>query len=117
MSIRRVIGLSIVGAVLFTLPALTQEKKIKRSDLPPAVEQAVAVQFQGATVRGFSEEKENGQTFYEVELMVNGHGKDVLMDASGAVVDVEERVEMDSLPPAVRDGIESQSWSRKNPQG
>jgi uncharacterized membrane protein YkoI len=113
MSIRRVIGLSIVGAALFTLPALTQEKKIKRSDLPPAVEQTVAVQTQGATVRGFSEEKENGQTFYEVELMVNGHAKDVLMDANGAVVEVEEQVETDSLPAAVRDGLQAKAGAGK----
>jgi hypothetical protein len=43
------------------------------------------VPSQGATIRGFSEEKESGQTLYEAELMVNGHSKDVLMDANGAI--------------------------------
>jgi hypothetical protein len=42
--------------------ASAQEKKIKRSDLPPAVEKTVAAQSQGATIRGFSTEKEKGQT-------------------------------------------------------
>ena len=59
--------------MFLTLPTLAQEKKIKRSDLPPAVEKVVAEQSQSATIRGFSEERENGQTLYEAELIVNGH--------------------------------------------
>jgi hypothetical protein len=54
-----------------------QEKKIKRADLPPAVEKTVAAVSQGATIKGFSQEVENGQTLYEVEMTVNGRGKDV----------------------------------------
>ena len=84
-------------------------KKIKRSDLPAAVEKAVATQSQGATIRGFSEEKEKGQTLYEAQMTVNGHTKDVLMDATGAIVEVEERVAIDSLPPAVRDGLQAKA--------
>ena len=98
-----------VATVFLNLQAVTQEKKIRRSDLPPAVEKTVAVQTQGATVRGFSEEKENGHTFYEAELMVNGHSKDVLMDANGAIVEVEEQVEIDLLPAAVRGGLQAKA--------
>ncbi len=65
-------------AVLTTTQA--QEKKIKREDLPPAVEKTVAAQSQGATIKGFSTEVEGGKTLYEVELTVNGHGKDISMD-------------------------------------
>lgn len=89
-----------VGAVLSA-----QEKKIKRSDLPPVVEQTVAAQSSGATIRGFSQEKENGQTYYEAEMMVDGHSKDVLIDAKGAVVEVEEEVAIDALPAAVKAGL------------
>src|SRR2546427_5669425 len=66
-----------------------QEKKIKRSDLPPAVEKTVAAESTGATIKGFSSEK--GETFYEAEMMVNGHSKDVLIAADGTVVEVEEQ--------------------------
>jgi hypothetical protein len=90
MGILRVIGLSLVAAMFLSIAALTQEKKIKRSDLPPAVEKTVAAQSQGATIRGFSQEKEKGQTFYEAELMVKGHSKDVLMEVNGVIVEVEE---------------------------
>jgi len=88
-------------------------EKIKRSDLPPAVEKAVVEQCQGATLRSFSQEKESGQTFYEVELMVNGHSKDILMDADCAVVEVEEQLATESLPPAVSAGLQAQASNGK----
>ena len=85
--------------------AQDQEKKIKRSDLPAAVEKTVAAESAGATIKGFSREKENGQIFYEAEMTVNGHTKDVLMDANGAVVEVEEEVAVDALSPEVKAGL------------
>ena len=90
-----------------------QEKKIRRADLPQAVEKTVATESQGATVRGFSEEKENGQTYYEAEMTVNGHSKDVLIDKDGAIVEVEEQVAFDSLPAAVKGGLETKVGSGK----
>ncbi len=90
-----------------------QEKKIQRADLPAAVEKTVAAQSTGATIKGFSQEKEKGQTFYEAEMMVEGHSKDVLIDKDGAVVEVEEQVAFDSLPSAVKDGLQSKAGSGK----
>src|SRR5580698_1256615 len=72
-----------IGASLVSV-AGAQEKKIERSDLPAGVKRTVVEQSQGATILGFSEEKENGETRYEAQLMVNGHSKDVLMDGNGA---------------------------------
>jgi hypothetical protein len=92
-----VVAMLLAGGIAFG-----QEHKIKRADLPPAVEKTVAAQAQGATILGFSTEKEHGQTFYEAEMMVNGHSKDILMDASGAIVEVEEQVELDKLPADVQ---------------
>ena len=93
--------------------ASAQEKKIKRSDLPPAVEKTVAAQSQGATIKGFSTEKENGQTLYEVELTVNGHSKDVSMATDGSIVEVEEQVAMDSLSAAVKAGLQAKAGKGK----
>jgi uncharacterized membrane protein YkoI len=93
------------GVLLLAGNASAQEKKISRSDLPPAVEKTVAAQSAGATIRGFSTEKENGQTLYEVEMTFNGHSKDVSMTADGSVVEVEEQVALDSLSPEVKAGL------------
>ncbi len=97
--------LSLIAGSAVLTSAHAQEKKIKREDLPPAVEKTVAAQNQGATIKGFSTEVEGGKTLYEVELTVNGHGKDFSMDKDGKIVEVEEEVAMDSLPPQVKAGL------------
>ncbi len=106
-----------IALVVLTLAASSvaqeKEKHIKRADLPAAVQKAVDAQAQGATVKGFSQEEENGQTYYEAEMIVNGHTKDVLMDPAGAVVEVEEEVALDSLPAAVKDGLQAKVGSGK----
>jgi hypothetical protein len=110
-------AITIIAAATVLLSVLVagqeQEKKIKRTDLPPAVENAVVAQSQGATIRGFSQERENGKTFYEAELMVDGHSKDVLMDADGKVVEVEEEIAIESLPAAVRQGLQTKAGTGK----
>jgi hypothetical protein len=63
------------------------DKKITRAQLPAAVERTVSQQSQGAVIKGFSIEKEAGKTVYEMALTVNGHGKDISMDAQGNVLD------------------------------
>jgi len=101
----RLAVLSLVTGLAVLTIAQAQEKKIKREDLPPAVEKTVAAQRQGATIKGFSSEVEAGKTLYEVELTVKGHGKDISMDKDGKIVEVEEEVAMDSLPPEVKAGL------------
>ncbi|HLH29851.1 MAG TPA: hypothetical protein VKY31_01525 [Terriglobia bacterium] len=88
-----------------TILVHAQEKKIKRSDLPPGVEKTVAEQSKGATIKGFSTEVEDGKTLYEVEMTVNGHGKDISMDNKGNIVEIEEEVPLASLSTAVKDGL------------
>ena len=85
--------------------AVAQEKKLKREQLPPAVEKTVAREIQGATINGFATEIENGKRLYEVDLTVDGHSKDISMDKNGNIIEVELEVAMDSLPPAVQEGL------------
>ena len=113
MRIPRSLGVGTALVLLVPTFALAQEKKITRSELPPAVERTVAQQSQGAIIRGFSQEKENGQILYEAEMTVNGHSKDLTMDANGQVVEVEEQVSFDSLSPALRDGLHAKAGSGK----
>lgn len=82
-----------------------QEQRVTRRELPPAVARTVAAQSKGATVRGYSRERENGQTFYEVELLVNGLSRDVLIDTTGAVVEIEEQVAPADVPVVVREAL------------
>ena len=101
----RLAVLSLVTGLAVLTSAQAQEKKIKREDLPPAVEKTVAAQSHSAAIKGFSSEVDEGKTLYEVELTMNGHGKDISMDKDGKIVEVEEEVAMDSLPPQVKAGL------------
>jgi uncharacterized membrane protein YkoI len=89
------------------------EQRVRMEDLPPAVQATVKAQSQGATLRGLSKEVEDGKTLYEAEMVVNGHGKDVEIDSSGAVVAVEEEVALSSLPAAARAAIEKSAGNGK----
>jgi uncharacterized membrane protein YkoI len=101
------------SGLLFAGTSSAQEKKIKRSDLPPAVEKTVAAQSEGATIKGFSTEKENGKTLYEAEMTVNSHSKDISMTADGAIVEIEEQVAFDSLPANVKAGLQVKAGKGK----
>jgi len=75
MGISQVVGLAAIACLFLALSAMAQEKKIKRSDLPTAVEKTVVAQSSGVSIQGFSEEREKGQTLYEAEMTVNGHSQ------------------------------------------
>jgi uncharacterized membrane protein YkoI len=90
-----------------------QEKKIDRSALPRAVEKTVEEQSKGATIRSFSQEKEHGQISYEAAMLVNGHTKDVQIDANGAVLEIEEQVDLHALPANVRAGLQAKAGKGK----
>jgi len=98
---------------LFVPPALAQDKKLQKSDLPAAVQKTADEQSKGATVRGYSSEVEDGKLTYEVQLTINGRGRDVSIDANGVVLEVEDVVELSSLPAAVQDGLKKKAGAGK----
>ncbi len=95
--------------------ALAADQPVKMKDLPPAVQKTVQEQSKGATIRGLSKEIEDGKTYYEVELIADGHNhnKDILIDASGAVAEIEEQVALDAVPAAVKATIEKSAGTGK----
>jgi len=106
--IKIMIKTGLVGAFVvlaLTATAYGQEKKLTRAQLPPAVEKTVAAESQGATIKGFATEVENGKRLYEAELEISGRSKDISMDRDGNIVEVEEEVTLDSLPSAVQDAL------------
>jgi uncharacterized membrane protein YkoI len=96
---------------LFT--SFAAETPVKMSDLPAAVQKTVQEQTKGAQVKGISKEVEKGKTQYEVETMVNGKSRDMIIDTKGAVVEVEEETTMDSIPAAAKGAIEKKAGGGK----
>lgn len=78
-----------------------RDKLLKKSELPSAVREAADKQTQGAEVRGYSSEIENGKLEYEVKMTVNGHLRDVSIAPDGRILEIEDEVTLDSLPANV----------------
>lgn len=93
--------------------AMAAEKKLAMKDLPPAVQKTVQDQTKGAEIKGLSKETENGKTSYEVETLVNGKHRDFIVDATGAVTEVEEETAFDSIPAAAKAAIEKKAAGGK----
>jgi uncharacterized membrane protein YkoI len=94
-----------LGALSFAI-AFAGESAVKMKDLPPAVQKTVQEQTKGAQIKGLSKEVEKGKTMYEVETLVNGKSRDLLIDASGALISVEEPVTIDTIPAAAKAALE-----------
>lgn len=113
MNRAKTIAAASFATILLMVPGFAQEKKLSKSGLPVAVQKAVDEQSQGATVRGFSTEKENGQTTYEAHLTVDGHNRDISFDAKGTVLEIEDVVSFDSLPAPVQEGLKKKAGTGK----
>ena len=88
--------------------AAAADTPIAFKQLPASVQAAATANLEGGTIKGASKEVEKGQTFYEVETMRNGHTRDLLFDTAGHLVEVEEAVTLQAVPPAVRAALEKQ---------
>jgi hypothetical protein len=102
---RKLFATGLAAGLLASASVQAQETKIKRENLPQAVEKTVVEESKGATIKGFSKEVEQGRTYYEAELLVDGHAKDILVDENGEIVEIEETVALDSLSPVVNDAL------------
>ena len=107
------ISLIRLAMALLFLPVATcafaQEVRIERSQMPAADQKTADEQSKGATVRGYIMEIEGGQMLYKVELTVNGHSKDVIIDAKGNILKTKDEVALDKLPAAVRGALQKKA--------
>ncbi|MDP9050633.1 MAG: hypothetical protein M3O31_07915 [Acidobacteriota bacterium] len=100
-------------ALCVTAVAVAADKKIARSALPPAVEKTVKAQSEGATIKDIGSETEGGVFQYEVEMMYNGHTKDIAIAKDGTLLEVEEEVAMSSLPANVQSALTAKAATAK----
>jgi uncharacterized protein with beta-barrel porin domain len=96
-------------AGLFLAGIMFADKKVSMGDLPPAVQVAVKEQTKTATLVGLSTEVEKGKTMYEAETKVNGKSRDLLFDASGALVETEDEVDLDSIPGPAKTALQKKA--------
>lgn len=86
---------------------------VKQADLPAPVQATVSAQAQGATMHGLSKSNEDGRVSYELELvMADGHRKDMDIGPDGAILEVEEQIDLAKVPEAARAAIQSTAGQR-----
>ena len=96
-----------------TLASLASETRVQMKDLPEPVQKTVKELIKTAKLRGLNKEVENGKTSYEAETTLNGKSRDVEMDASGVIVEVEEAAELAGIPAAARKALETSAGAGK----
>ena len=99
-----------VFALVLTIgtSAAAADKKVQMKDLPAAVRTTVqAEEAKGARIVGLATEVEGGKTMYEVETTISGQSRDLVLDAAGRIVEIEEEIALDALPAAVKSALEA----------
>ena len=82
-------------------------QKVQLKDLPPAVKATVEAETKTATLKGLSKEKESGKVVYELESLVNGRTRDLMIDSAGKVYVIEEQLDVDKAPAPVKAALEA----------
>ncbi len=113
MSAHNTLVVGTIVAGFFLAAGQGAEQRLQMKDLPEGVRKTVHEQSKGATIRGLHKEVEDGKTFYEAEMTLNGRGKDVLMDPTGAIVEIENEVDLASIPAAAKAAIEKNAGKGK----
>ena len=89
------LGLSASGS------AHAAEHRVPCSTLPAAVQAKSHDVAAGATIHSCVKETAGSKTTYEVEMTLDGRGKDVTFSAIGDVLEVEQQVDPAALPQPV----------------
>jgi hypothetical protein len=90
--------------LIISVGAEAKEKKIKQSELPPAVQETAQLQSAGDTVAvtGYTRDKVEGETVYTINLVADGLAREVVMGSDGTLVSVEQEVAWEQLPATVQ---------------
>ncbi|MCO6437645.1 MAG: hypothetical protein J5J06_11195 [Phycisphaerae bacterium] len=95
------------GFVAFAQSAKTEsERKVEEMEVPVAAQNAIKALAGGARIGEYAEEIKDGRKLYEGSWRTAFGTVDVLVDAYGNLVEVEESVAPASVPSPVRSTIE-----------
>ncbi|HKE90108.1 MAG TPA: PepSY-like domain-containing protein [Gemmatimonadales bacterium] len=100
MTVRRLFA-AIAGAVALPGASLSGQ-----DSLPPAVASAFHQTYPAARVLNVSKERRDGKVVYEIESRDGETRRDLIYSTTGAVLEIEERIPVDSVPAVVRAAAE-----------
>jgi uncharacterized membrane protein YkoI len=101
------------GVVLILTVALNGcalfSKEVKLEDVRPEAQAVIQSQTSGGTIEKITCEKEDGRHFYKVEYKKDGREFELQVDDDGKVLETEEILAMEDLPPAVLETVKAES--------
>ncbi len=100
--------LVLFAALLAAPSGDAQEKKIDKKDVPAAVLSAFAKSYPHAKIKGTTSEVEKGTIYYEIESLDGTQARDILYQADGTAVEIEEVISPRALPKSVNAAIASE---------
>lgn len=84
-------------------------KEVKLEDVPSAAQAAIQSHTSGGTIKKITCEKEEGKHFYKVEYKKDDREFELQIDDDGKVLETEEILAMEDLPPAVLETVKTES--------
>ncbi len=84
-------------------------KEVKLEDVPPAAQAVIESYTTGEGIEKITHEKEEGKHFYKVEYKNHGRKFELEVDKDGEVLEAEEIVTIEDLPPAVQETVKTES--------
>ena len=88
--------------LVISVAALAEEKSIKQSKLPQAVQNTAEQNTSGATVTGYTSEKVDGAMVYTMDLVASGLTRGIVMDSEGNILSTQQEVAWSDCPPTSR---------------
>ena len=109
--------LMVPGVVLILMVVLNGcamfSKEVKLEDVPPAAQAVIQSHTSGGTIEEITCEKEEDKHFYKVEYKKDGREFELQVDDEGKVLEIEESMKMEDLPPAVQETVKTESAGGK----
>ena len=96
-------GILAIGSTITAGQDSAKEQRLKISQLPPAIVEAIKTNCSGCSIDKATREVENGVTIYDIEFK-RGQGE-IALTGDGSVVDRETVVLLKDVPAAALDAI------------
>src|SRR5437764_11588859 len=100
-------------AVGATTLALSDEQKVKETDVPKAAIDAVKKKYPKATLKEFAKESDkDGRVTYEVVIEDGKRKIDIDLSPEGKILAEEETISEEALPEAVKKAIKASKYAK-----
>jgi len=101
----KLIVIAILAFSLVSCEEEEQEREITAKEVPQAVLQVFNQAYPGAAIKEYAEEKEDGQTLYEISCVFEGRRIDAIYKPDGTVAAIEEVIAAEQLPNNIHQAI------------